>query len=680
MTQEILIRSEGDNFLVTDPKLNNNVRQIPKINYRDLSLDNRAVVSDEGKIDISVSSETPYKRWWYYEILGHQKEEVDLNRMNNGAMSLYNHKRDDYLGIIEKAWLENNKLYNTIRFGTHQRAEEIVKSINEGIMRNVSIGYRVDELVLLKKADDDLNTYKATKWTPFESSFVTVPADETVGVGRQYYDMGAVSSKKLAENLPQHQNKNQPLNCRGHNWEELNQEKNAVSTTVENFISRDKSMDGENNTAVLKVNENDVRQQERERVGGIHALIQKYGHAEIGQRAIDDELSIVEARSLYLDKVKDAQQPVAKTLNPVDMSNKDSKKYSFLKAIGVATGKLKADQAGLEVEVSDHLQETRMGGKPPEGIYVDTARLASYRAPYDTQTPAAAGNLISTDLMADRFIEALYNQSAFLSAGVTYMRDLTGNVEIPRESTYTSGYWVGESQTIPEDEGTFDKITMSPKKLACRTRVTYEMIHQSSIDLERLMRARLIRGLALELDRTIGFGSGIGSEPLGIISHPEVLSIVLGANGGALDWAAVVNMQAEVDDANAMMGGEFCYIGNSRTRSKLMQTLDHGTGNGKWIWQDTDRGRGEGRIAGYPAKKSNQIPNNLIKGTANDLTALFFGDFSNVLLGIWAALDVMVDPYSQSDNAIIKLIAKQLADLQLTRGSYFCVATDVQNN
>ena len=71
-----------------------------------------------------------------------------------------------------------------------------------------------------------------------------------------------------------------------------------------------------------------------------------------------------------------------------------------------------------------------------------------------------------------------------ISMGVTYMRDLQGNVEIPREATYTGGYWIGEGQSITEDEGTFDKISLSPKKLACLTKMTYEMVNQSSIDIE----------------------------------------------------------------------------------------------------------------------------------------------------------------------------------------------------
>jgi hypothetical protein len=128
--KDLSIKSLGDGFQVGD-------RQIPKTNYRQLSLDSKALISDERTIDLSVSSDVPYARWWYYEILDHSEGAVDLSRMNDGAMSLYNHKRDDYLGVIEKAWLDGGKLYNTIRFDSHELAEKIVKSINGGIIKNV---------------------------------------------------------------------------------------------------------------------------------------------------------------------------------------------------------------------------------------------------------------------------------------------------------------------------------------------------------------------------------------------------------------------------------------------------------------------------------------------------------------------------------------------------------------
>lgn len=648
------MKRQGEVFIPTDPEPNVRYAQIPKHNNRYVEL--TPEITDYRTIELSVSSDKPYLRWYGYEELDHTEAAVDLSRFNDGGMVLFNHNRDDYIGIIQKAWLDSGRLYNQILFDSHELAEKIYQSVKNGIVRNVSIGYEINKLAYLGRRDE-ADVYRALRWTPFETSIVTVPADNSVGVGRSN-ETCACRNKFGA--LPR-------------SYFIPNGE-NSVKDVTEV-----KAMPPE-----VEINERDILAKERKRTQSILAAGAKYGCTELAQKAIDDGLSIEETRSLFLDKIQVRQTPVATTLAPVEMSKRERQDYSFLRAIGYAAGKVSPDKAGLELEVSREL-ETRIG-KPPEGIYVDQSQLVSYRAPYDTGTPAAAGNLISTDLLSDRFIDQLYNESAFLSMGVTYMRDLQGNVEIPRESTYTNGYWIGEGQLITEDEGTFDKINLSPKKLACLTKMTYEMVNQSSIDIERYARNRLIRGLALELDRTIGFGSGIGEEPLGIVSHPEVLSVVLGANGGELSWSAIVDTIGEVDRANALVGGNFGWVVNARTKAKLMKTLDDPTtGAGSWIWQNPPvspliGGIEGGTIAGYRARVSNQIPNNLTKGTGTNLSTIFFGDFSNVLLGIWSGLDVMVDPYTESSNAIYRIIAKQLVDIELTRGEYFCCATDVINS
>jgi HK97 family phage major capsid protein len=635
---KILLKSHGNYFL-------DGSKQIPKQNYRSLILD-KAEVSSERTLELSVSSSLPYNRYWYIEELEHTEQAVDLARFRDGANVLFNHNRDDYIGVIERAWLDGGKLYNRIRFDTHELAERILSSVRAGIIRNVSIGYFVDELVLVKQSDD-INTYRATKWTPLETSLVTVPADASVGVGRSYSLLGKRES--LEEDATE------VFNCFS-------------------FVTSSEDKSGEKSVMTVETPQETWLKNERERTQQLLAAGKHHNCPDLAAHAIAEGWDIFRLRSEILEQQKVNQEPVA-TITPVGMSKKERQKYSVLKAIAYAAKQIPASEAGLELEVSKGLQER--GNLPsPKGIYIDQAELVSYRAPYETGVPAAAGNLIETELLSERFIEQLYNESAFLNMGVTYLRDLTGNVEIPRESSFTTGYWVGEKQTIPEGEGTFDKISMSPKKLAVITKATFEMLQQTSIDLESLMRSRLLRGIALELDRTIGFGTGVGSQPLGIISHPETRSITLGVNGGPLDWAALIAMQTSLFARNAT--GSFGYIVNERTRGKLMTTLDQNTGGGRWIWQSNGMSN-EGYIAGYRAHCSNQIPNNLVKGTASNLTAAFFGDFSNVLLGMWSGMDVMANPYSEFDKAIIQIRAMQLCDLELTRGDYFCCVTDVAN-
>ena len=402
---EITIKSKEDFFLVNNPDTQDLCRQIPKHNQRFIEL--KPEITDERTIELSVSSDTPYFRWFGYEELDHSTEAVDLSRFNDGANVLFNHNRDDYIAVIQKAWLDGGKLYNKILFDTHELAEKIYQSIKAGIVRNVSIGYEINELKLIGQRDN-IDVYRAVRWTPFESSIVTVPADHSVGINRSYFI--PVSGENLESN-----------------------------------VTKDKDM-GDDKTPALEINEQDIRQQERDRVRGINALIQKYGHPELGENAIMAGMSIENARSKYLDAVtvESKQDPVAVGVKPVGMSDPERRQYSFNRAVGYAAGLISADKCGLELEVSREL-ENRIG-KPPKGkLYLDQSQLVSYRAPYETGVPAAAGNLIDTELLSDRFIDQLYNMSAFLPMGVTYLRDLQGNIEIPRESTYQNAYWIGRN-------------------------------------------------------------------------------------------------------------------------------------------------------------------------------------------------------------------------------------------
>ena len=633
---ETLVRKQ-DGFVAGENK-------IPIQSKRSLKVEKNELADDDRTLVLSVSSETPYDRWFYTEILDHSPEAVDLSRFNNKAIVLFNHNPNDYIGVIERAWLENKKLYVKMRFDVHGRAEQIRQSVNNGVITQASIGYEINKITLEKQIEDGLDIYRALRWLPFEFSLCCISADPTVGVGR---------TKELIEEL---QTENIPEN---------KLEKNMSESTV----------------PVIQINEFDIKKAERDRISTILAAGQKYNCLELAQRAVEEDMNIEQARSLFLDKVRAEQTPIAATLKPVEMSDKERLDYSFNRGLGYAANIVPAKDCGLELEVSKEI-EHRMG-RPPKGrIYLDQTQLVSYRAPYETGTPEAAGNLISTDYLANRFIQQLVSNSAFLSLGVTFLNDLKGNLEIPRESAYQSAYWIGEGQTITEEEGTFDKIILAPSKLAVITKMTYEMLTQSSIALEMLTRSRLIRAITLALDYAIGFGSGIGEEPLGIMSHPEVRSIDLGVNGGALGWAQLVAMTTELAAINAMnSGGTYGFVINERTRGKLQTTLDHDTGGGRWIWQPGIGGNPvEGMIAGYRARCSNQIPNNLVKGTSTNLTAAFFGDFSQVLVGSWGGLDVMANPYSQFDQALISIRAMQMFGINLNRGEYFCVASDVQNN
>ena len=146
---------------------------------------------NERKFTLSFSSEEPYERWFGTEILDHSPGAVDLQRINEIGCLLFNHNRDAVIGKINRAWVENNRGYAEVEFDTDAESEIIYQKVKSGTLKGVSVGYRIDsfeEVMAGKTSADGRFTGPceiARKWWPFEISIVSVPADATVGVGRE---------------------------------------------------------------------------------------------------------------------------------------------------------------------------------------------------------------------------------------------------------------------------------------------------------------------------------------------------------------------------------------------------------------------------------------------------------------------------------------------------------------
>lgn len=156
--------------------------------------------TDDGllRLRMSVASETPYlRRSWFddpwVETLGHKDGEVNLTRLNDGAPLLANHDRFTShgktplagIGAVEKAWTEGDQLITNIVVSRRDALADFRKDIEDNLVRNVSVGYIIDERILTKASSGGLPAeYRVTSWTPYEVSFADVPADATVGLGR----------------------------------------------------------------------------------------------------------------------------------------------------------------------------------------------------------------------------------------------------------------------------------------------------------------------------------------------------------------------------------------------------------------------------------------------------------------------------------------------------------------
>lgn len=167
-----------------------------KLTYREADFDVNIRKDGEAEVTeirVSVSSELPYSRELWdaekrafvrgYEVLGHADGEIDFGRMKDGLVIQDTHWGDQ-VGLMKDIEVKDGKLTGNIIFGCGERSQEIMKDALAGIRRNMSVGYRVFEFKKDGVAEDGLPIFRAVKWQPYEASFVNVPADTDVGVGR----------------------------------------------------------------------------------------------------------------------------------------------------------------------------------------------------------------------------------------------------------------------------------------------------------------------------------------------------------------------------------------------------------------------------------------------------------------------------------------------------------------
>lgn len=593
-------------------------------------------------VEVAFSSEEPVRRWFGDEVLSHAAGAVDLSRLNDGGAVLFNHDWDDQIGVIERAWIDADKRGRAlVRFGNGAKATEKFQDVQDGILRHISVGYSIVNFE--EEVSDDIRTFTATRWQPYEISFVTVPADPTVGVGR--------SVEPFIEN---------PVNPTPEKGNR-NMDKNQTTTTVETPAAATPAAAATdtNNTAERGM------QNERARVSELLAIGRSYaahGGIEAAEKVIKEGGSEAQLRAAIMANM---QTKPTVTAGEIGMTDKEQREFSLLRAMSAAaTGKW--DKAGLEREVSEELEKRH--GRAAAGFFVPTDLIA--RA-YSKGYAANGGNVIENDFREDLFIELLRNRLAVAQLGATVLDGLVGDITIPKHLTGNTVQWVYENGSASESNATFGQMSLKPKTITANTELSRKFILQSSLSAEQFARSELLKAMMLGIDLAAINGKGTGNEPTGILNTAGIGAVEIGANGGAPEWKHIVALESAIAAANADIG-DLAYITNARVRG-LLKTKLKADGVSGYIWQD-----GATPLNGYRCAVSNQIPSNLTKGTAaNNCSPLIFGNWSDLMIAHWGVLDVIVDPYTKSTAGAVRITTLQDVDIAVRHVESFAAIKDI---
>ena len=192
-------------FSKTTKKTMTRQRDKPEQLTRELVLDIKASEADSRRVTLSFSSEEPYERWFGPEILDHKEGAANFERLQNIGCVLFNHNRDAVIAKIVSVRNVNSRGEAEIEFDNDELSEKIYQKVKNKTLKGVSVGYIVNRYEQIKDGKKSADgrfkgpCYVATDWEPYEISIVSVPADPTVGVGRQIE--AAQQRQKSAEEM-----------------------------------------------------------------------------------------------------------------------------------------------------------------------------------------------------------------------------------------------------------------------------------------------------------------------------------------------------------------------------------------------------------------------------------------------------------------------------------------------
>ncbi|MBU3417656.1 phage major capsid protein [Escherichia coli] len=627
--------------------------------------------NDQYEFEIAFSSTQPYQRQFWDEqnqemvvldeILVHTPEAVDLSRLNNNAPLLFNHNFDNHIGVVCNARIDADNVGRAlVKFSKHgTMANDIRNKVIEGTMEKISVGYDIKEYHI----DYAKGQLIVTKWAPYELSFVTVPADDTVGLNRSLNtitvnleakrDMTKEQIEEIKEEQESAQVEETPVEENKESEVEETQERQVEENKEDENLEDGKdakhpeSVDDDSST----VRETEEVKEEREA-----APVEEEKTEEVAERSEEDEEEIREiARELNIDDeelkralaIKDMTPEAFRTkaLNNITNAQRNNEQINKEKNMektfdlnnvirslvdGAALGANEAEYSAMAAGAAMQRGRAARGGS----VFVPAAAM---RAAAAGNTKADLTAITDEKLLTESYIEMLLPASCLGRLGVTVLSGLNSPIAVPKmtASSVEAFGFVDENGSAPESKATFSNVKMSPKTFAGGNPISRASIKQVP-GIATLITDHINKAVRIKLEQLILSDKDNTRGPAGLVKQL--------VDGGrvtkktAFSYKDFLKEIAALTDAG-VPAQSIKFAMSGATAAELESTLkDNGVSG--YIIEN-------GKLAGYDVVTSGVIPADHI----------VLGDFSGIMIGEWGGLELdMDDTTYRAQSAIVPRI------------------------
>ena len=644
---------------------NNNMKVAPLFRNIELSLDEKDVRKTKSgvisEVKMAFSSEYPYQRSFGMEILDHSETSVDLTRLANKGAFLLDHDTKEQIGVVKDVSVgEDRVLRGTVKFSRSAKAQDVYNDIVDGIRSHVSIGYVIRKMQE-EDSQNDIPVYRVTDWMPFEASLVSVPADPTVGVGRSFLrDMDIEEEQEVEVIRKQTEEVEEEVVEETTDSEtvestevEETREDTVESTEVEETREAEEtSVEEENETSAENTEDNlyidvkEIRSEAAEivRLASKHNLTNKVPEWLTAGRTLEQ----------IAKEILDMSQNEINAVGAVELTEREQKEYSIVRAVNKA---LEGRRDSFEYEVSDEI--AKRTGRSTNGFYVPT----SLRAMNTAGTQPGSELVFET---GGSFIDLLRKKTRVIQLGAQVFSGLTTKLTLPRMTSSGGSSWIAEDSTaVSQTTMSLDQLSLAPKTLASATAYSRQLLAVGNYDVENLIRNDFARSFATAFDAAAIAGSGTSNQPTGILYNTSVNNVSASAANysGSVTYDFMVDMWAAVMADNTADSANLAYLTTPQIVGNLATTVRFSGGN-LGIMEG-------GKVFGYPVYETANVPSDLTYGSTTLCHGIVFGDWSQLILAEFGAMEIIVDPYSSKRQGLIELAAIMLVDIGLRHPDAF---------
>lgn len=362
---------------------------------------------------------------------------------------------------------------------------------------------------------------------------------------------------------------------------------------------------------------------------------------EVRNQLLDLDLKIDEANSM-------------KTRKGIEVPTQKGK-FSIVRTIRNVIDK-KAQNPIDEAVLAEGVALQRSCGVSPEGLCIPLESRAAM-----TATIESPNNVVIDETKLEMLLPL---QAALVTsqAGCRMLSGLVGNIAFPSYSG-NNVKWEDENVVAEDGAGSFSKKSFTPKRLTAYVDISKQLIIQENMSIESLVRDQLVIALSQKVESTL-FGKAAHAD-----TQPDGLFTGYAPTAASdLTWAGIVAQETAIDLQNALTGN-IAYIMHPALIGKAKTKVKDTSGAGGFVFGSD----GSGLMNGYKALRTTNMASGI--GAGSDEYGCIFANWADLFIGQWGALDLVVDPYTQATENMLRIVINAFFNFGKVRDASFAIGS-----